>query len=78
MLKKKNKYLVELGKRIRAIRLEQGLSQENLALKADIDRSYMGSIERGERNVSFITLIKIAICLRCSVSDFTQGIPHES
>lgn len=44
---------LSLGKAIITLRRERGLSQEALALKADIDRSYMGRIERGERSVSF-------------------------
>lgn len=74
-MSKKNKYLVELGEHIRDARKAKGLSQEQLALQAEIDRSYVGGIERGERNVSFLTLVKIAICLDCDVSKFTKGIP---
>lgn len=72
---KKDKYLVELGKLIRELRKEKGLSQEHLALKAKVDRSYVGGIERGERNASFLTLVKIASCLECDVAKFTKGIP---
>jgi transcriptional regulator with XRE-family HTH domain len=76
-LKRKNKYLIELGKKIKQIRKLKALSQEQLALKAEIDRSYMGGIERGERNVTFLTLVKIALCLGCEVADLTKGIPHD-
>jgi transcriptional regulator with XRE-family HTH domain len=72
---KKDKNLVRLGDQIREARKAEGLSQEALALKAGVDRSYVGGIERGERNVSFLTLIKIAECLGCDLSDFTKGIP---
>lgn len=72
---KKNKYLIELGEQIREARKAKGLSQEQLALQAEIDRSYVGGIERGERNVSFLTLVKIATCLECDVSKFAKGIP---
>lgn len=74
-MSKKNKYLVELGEHIRDARKAEGLSQEQLALQAEIDRSYVGGIERGERNISFLTLVKIAVCLDCDVSKFTKGIP---
>lgn len=74
-MSKKNKYLVELGEHIRNARKAKGLSQEQLALQAEIDRSYVGGIERGERNASFLTLVKIAACLDCEVSKFTKGIP---
>ena len=72
---KKNKYLIKLGEHIRDARKAKGLSQEHLALQAEIDRSYVGGIERGERNVSFLNLVKIATCLECDVSKFTKGIP---
>lgn len=75
-MSKKNKYLVELGEHIRDARKAKGLSQEQLALQAEIDRSYVGGIERGERNVSFLTLVKLAICLDCDVSKFSKGIPE--
>lgn len=74
-MSKKNKHLIELGDQIRESRKAKGLSQEQLALHAEIDRSYVGGIERGERNVSFLTLVKIAICLECDVSKFVKGIP---
>jgi transcriptional regulator with XRE-family HTH domain len=74
-LKKKNKHLLDLGKRIKLVRKAKNLSQEQLALKAEVDRSYMGGIERGERNVSFLTLVKIARCLDCDIAEFTKDIP---
>ena len=49
---------------MRAERRAQGLSQEALANKADIDRSYMGGIERGEHNIAIINFLKYA-CLTC-------------
>lgn len=72
---KKDKHLIELGKLIRVKRKEKGFSQEQLALKAKVDRSYIGGIERGERNASFLTLVKIASCLECEIAEFTKGIP---
>lgn len=74
---KKNKHLVELGNQIRELRKARGLSQEQLAFTAEVDRSYVGGVERGERNVSFLTLVKIAECLNCDVCKFTKGIPHD-
>jgi len=72
---KKDKHLKELGNQIRELRKSKGLSQEQLALQAEVDRSYVGGIERGERNVSFLTLVKIAACLGCDVAKFTKDIP---
>lgn len=72
----KNKYLIQLGAQIKDTRKAKGLSQEQLALRAEIDRSYVGGIERGERNVSFLTLVKIADCLNCDISKLTKKIPE--
>lgn len=74
---KKDKYLIELGNQIRELRKTKGLSQEQLAFDAKVDRSYIGGIERGERNVSFLTLIKIAIALNSNINDFTKRIPND-
>lgn len=68
--------LEELGKRIRARRKELGWSQEKLALVADIDRSYVGGVERGERNVTFTVLCRLAETLRCDVAALTGGLPR--
>lgn len=71
----KDKHLIELGDQIRELRKTKGLSQEQLALQAKVDRSYVGGIERGERNVSFLTLVKIANILGCDIAKITKGIP---
>lgn len=54
-----------------------GISQESLALHADIDRSFMGQVERGQRNVSFVTLCKIASVLKVDLGVLCQGLPME-
>lgn len=51
------------GERLRGIRHETGLSQEALALACELDRTYIGGIERGERNVSLINICRIAQAL---------------
>jgi len=60
--------LLQLGRRIRTIRKAQGLSQEELADKAGLDRTYVGGIERGERNVSVLNLAKIGVALQVDLS----------
>lgn len=68
--------LKELGKRIRARRKELGFSQERFALEAEIDRSYVGGVERGERNVTFTVLCRLCEALGCDVAALTLGLPH--
>ena len=64
-----NPALVKLGAAIRAVRLDKQLSQEALADKANIDRSYIGGVERGEHNVAVMNLLKIADALEMKLSD---------
>ena len=51
------------GERVREIRKRRGLSQEALALACELDRTYVGGVERGERNISLINIYKIATAL---------------
>ncbi len=51
------------GERVRSLRKEKGLSQEALALDCDLDRTYIGGVERGERNISLVNIHKIANAL---------------
>ncbi len=67
--------LALLGDRIRERRKALGLTQEELAAKAGIDRSYVGGVERGERNLTFTMLCQISEALACHVSTLTKGIP---
>lgn len=71
-------YLDILGKRIRAKRRELGMSQEGLAHEAGLDRSYVGRIERGEHNLTFVSLVKIARAMGCDVAALTAGLPPAS
>ncbi len=57
---------------MRTLRKGLGLSQEALADAAEIDRSHMGKIERGERNVTFLNIIRIAAALSCKPSELMQ------
>ena len=61
--------LKRLGDAVRAARKERGLSQEALADAAGIDRSHMGKIERGERNVTLLNVARIAKAIGCKPSD---------
>ena len=61
--------LVALGDAIRRIRLEKGISQEKLALLAEVDRSYVGRVERGDNNVAVLTLARLAKALDVSMGE---------
>ena len=58
-----------LASNIRAIRLEKGMSQEQLANVCELHRTYIGSVERSERNVTLSTLMKFANALKVSAID---------
>lgn len=57
-----------LGKRIRELRLAQGYSQESFADKCGVHRTFMGTVERGESNLSFQNIVKVAETLGVSLS----------
>jgi transcriptional regulator with XRE-family HTH domain len=61
------------GERVRQLRKERGLSQEALALTCELDRTYIGGIERGERNISLINIYKISVALRISPKELFDG-----
>jgi transcriptional regulator with XRE-family HTH domain len=65
-----------LGQRIRDARKGRSLTQEELAYESDIDRSYIGGVERGERNLSFDKLCEIARALGCDVAALTKDLPE--
>lgn len=60
----------KVGKRIKELRLQLGISQEELAARANLDRTYITSVERGRRNISIGTLEKIVLQLDCTMHDF--------
>ena len=71
----KQKILEILGQRIRDKRKSLGWTQEELADNAEIDRSYIGGVERGERNLTIKVLCQICAALECDVAALTKGIP---
>lgn len=62
------------GQRIRKLRLEQALSQETLAAKADLDRAFLSGIERGVENPTLFTIQAIADGLKTSVGNLMKGV----
>ena len=59
----------KFGLRVREARRELGLSQEDLAHRAELDRTYIGGVERGERNISLDNIHRLAEALELSVRD---------
>ena len=63
------KYLKTFAYNVKTIRERQGLSQENLAAEAGLHRTYIGMVERLERNPSLISIYKIAKCLNIDIKE---------
>lgn len=57
------------GRRVRLLRKREGLSQEQLALRCGLDRTYIGGVERGERNISLVNIAKVARAIGLSLRD---------
>ena len=74
MKKIRNNFLKNVGLNIRHARSEKGLTQESLAFEADLDRSYIGGVERGDRNIAVVNLKKIADALNVSLSDLLKNL----
>lgn len=60
----------DVGKRIKKLRLDAGLSQEKLAAKAAMDRTYLAGVEAGKRNITIVSLEKITEALNVSFKQF--------
>jgi len=58
------------GERLKAFRKIKGLSQEDLAFKSTIHRTYISEVERGRRNISIVNIAKIAKALNLSIKEF--------
>lgn len=73
-MRKKHPSLIILGSRIRELRKAQGFSQESFAAEIGLDRTYMGSVERGERNIATLNLIRIAKSLNVEIGELFPNI----
>lgn len=69
-MESKQEILIKFGERVRELRKEKNLSQEQLAFKANLHRTYIGMIERAERNVTLLNIEKIANALEIRLTDF--------
>lgn len=74
MVNEDNDIQIRFGIQVREQRTSLGLSQEKLAEICDLDRTYIGGIERGERNVSLKNIQSIAIALKVSLSELMEGL----
>lgn len=62
------------GERLRELRTERGLTQEQLAEAAGVDRNYIGQIERGERNVALVNIVRIANALEVKPDELFRNL----
>lgn len=66
--------LLSFGAKVKSLRLEKKLSQEDLAELCALHRTYIGSVERGQRNVSIVNIVKIASALGTTSSLLLEGV----
>ena len=71
---KRRDILLRFGARVRQLRSEQGWSQEAFAQHVGVDRTYMGGIERGERNLALRNIERIAIGLEMTIAELMEGV----
>ncbi|TYR34882.1 helix-turn-helix transcriptional regulator [Mesorhizobium microcysteis] len=67
-----------IGWNVRSLRVAKGLSQDDLALAADIERAYVGHLERGKKNPTATTLAKLAGALECHLTELFKDPPEEA
>jgi transcriptional regulator with XRE-family HTH domain len=74
VMPKRDKTLTEFGRNVSRLRSDAGLSQDKLAEKADLDRTYLSGIERGVRNPGIKTVLRLARALDVSVDRLCKGV----
>lgn len=70
----KKTILVKFGKKVREVRVKRGLSQEALADIASVHRTYIGMIERAEKNITLLNIQKLAKALKVDIRELFDGI----
>jgi transcriptional regulator with XRE-family HTH domain len=73
-MKKKHPLLIKFGQRVREEREKLGLSQEAFADKVGVHRTYIGMIERAEKNITLTNIAKIAGAFSLNISDLVKGV----
>jgi transcriptional regulator with XRE-family HTH domain len=71
-MKANSDILIQFGKRVRQLRKDKGFSQEELAHRADLHRTYIGMIERAEKNITLINIEKIANSLDVKINELFE------
>ena len=77
-MKNKEEKLILLGNRVKFFRNKLGISQEKLAGICSFDRTYISLIERGQRNISFINLLKLAHGLNITPSELIEDLKYDN
>lgn len=70
----KEDILIRFGERVRELRSTLNISQEELSFRADMHRTYIGMIERAEKNITLVNMAKLAKGLGVSISELLKGI----
>jgi transcriptional regulator with XRE-family HTH domain len=68
----------KIGRRIKELREVSNMSQKDLSYAADLDRSYIASVENGQRNVSIVNIEKIAIALGVTLKEFFNDVKFDN
>lgn len=68
----------KIGKRIKELRDVKKMSQKDLAYVSDLDRSYIASVEKGQRNISIVNIEKIAMAFGVTLKEFFNTIDFEN
>jgi transcriptional regulator with XRE-family HTH domain len=71
-VRKKSEISIKFGEKVRELRTKKGFSQEELAHIADVHRTYIGMVERAEKNITLVNVEKIAKALEITISDLLK------
>lgn len=75
-MKKSHNHLLVFGKKVQSLRHELNFSQEELAAKAGLHRTYIGMIERGEKNITLTNILKVSSALNTNASKLLENIQY--